>query len=134
MAYANSAPDPDSIPVTPPFLPLLSLSACAALSRPGVSLVFLTMAEASSGYLPMSHTDPYAPIDYPKLLRFFTNPDTSSIHSRQIALLKKVCRHNYAGYKVPELSYIAQLLEMAQERAVDNQVSDHDVRLYGHLC
>jgi hypothetical protein len=79
-------------------------------------------AMSRSAYLPREQTDPDAPLDYAKVLKFFMNPDTTCIHTRQLALLKKICRNNYDGYKVTSLPYIAQLLDHAHERANENQV------------
>jgi hypothetical protein len=55
-------------------------------------------------------------VDYPRILTFFENPDTADQHARQLALLKKVCRHNPDGFPLADLGYLSALLYLAHQR------------------
>lgn len=62
------------------------------------------------------------PVDYPKVLHFFTNPDTCELHERQLVLLRRINRQTSEGFRIDELPYVSEIFKVVHER-VDVQVS-----------
>lgn len=64
-------------------------------------------------------TDLSHELNYGKIIKIFTHPDTCNLHSRQVAQLRRVSRHNPSGYMLSSLPQITQLILLALEKLVE---------------
>ncbi|GMI11929.1 hypothetical protein TrRE_jg6614 [Triparma retinervis] len=54
-----------------------------------------------------------------KIIKLFQHPDTSSHHDRQIAQLRRIIRHNPAGYQLKKLPDLQKIMLLALEKLND---------------
>ncbi|GMH83964.1 hypothetical protein TrVE_jg10224 [Triparma verrucosa] len=61
------------------------------------------------------------PLNYDKLIKLFTHPDTSALYDRQISQLRRVARHNPNGFPLKSLPKIQQLILLALQQLNSGQ-------------
>ncbi|GMI12631.1 hypothetical protein TrLO_g13021 [Triparma laevis f. longispina] len=61
------------------------------------------------------------PLNYDKLIKLFTHPDTSTLYDRQVSQLRRVARHNPNGFPLKSLPKIQQLILLALQQLNSGQ-------------
>ena len=55
-------------------------------------------------------TDLSKELNYAKIIKIFTHPDTCDLHDRQVAQLRRVSRHNPQGFMLHSLPFVREIL------------------------
>jgi len=73
-----------------------------------------------SSEMPKAATDLSKELNYAKIIKIFSHPDTMNLYSRQVAQLRRVSRHNPQGFMLGHLGDIREILLLSLGRVVDN--------------
>jgi len=69
--------------------------------------------------LPKRKTDLNKQLNYEKIIKLFTNKHSKDLHERQIAVVKRVCRHNPEGFKICELHFIQEVITLVNAKVAE---------------